>query len=87
MERQRKATLFAYKSVNGLTPYIFKDYFKKVSHGKGTRGDTVLQSIKLEVFRKSIQFQGNWLFNKLPNELKTENSVLHFKIKLGEHFN
>ena len=60
-ERQRKAALFAYKCVNGTTPYIFKDNFKKVSHGKGTRGDTVslkLPSIKLEVFRKSIQLQG-----------------------------
>ena len=83
-ERQRKAALFAYKCVNGITPYIFKDCFKKVSHCKGTRGDTVslkLPSIMLEVFRKSIQFQGDWLFNKLPNELKAENLLHHFEIK------
>ena len=41
---------------------------------------------KLEVYIRSIEFEGTWLFNKLPIELKTENSLLRFEIKLGEHF-
>ena len=89
-ERQRKAAVFTYKCVNGLTPPIFKDYFTKISHGKGTRGDAVnlkIPNAKLEAYRRSIQFQGAVIFNKLPMELKTETSLLRFKIKLGEHFN
>ena len=71
-------------------PLIFKDYFAKISHGKGTRGGEVsltIPSTKLEVYRSSLRFQGTWLFEKLPIELKTNNSLLRFKIKLGEHFN
>ena len=89
-ERQRKAAVFTYKCVNGLTPPIFKDYFTKISHGKGTRGDAVnlkIPNAKLEAYRRSIQFQGAVIFNKLPMELKTETSLLRFKIKLGGHFN
>ena len=33
-ERHRKAALFAYKCIHGLTPDVFKDYFEKVNHGK-----------------------------------------------------
>ena len=89
-ERHRNAALFAYKCIHGLTPDVFKDYFEKVNHGKRTRGDAVnlkLPKTKLEAFRKSIQFQGALLFNKLPNELKVENSLLRFKTKLREHLN
>ena len=80
--KTEKAALFAYECVNKLAPYLFKGYYQKVSHGKGKREDAVslkLPSTKLEVFRKRIQFQGGWPFNKLPSELKAENSVLHFK--------
>ena len=61
LERQRKAALLAFKCVNGLTPFIFKEYFKRVSHGRGTRGDSVslkLPSIKFEVFRKAFSSKG-----------------------------
>ena len=60
-ERQRIAALFAYKCVNGWTQNIFKDYFKKASHGKGTRSDAVslkLPNTKLEVVRRAVSSKG-----------------------------
>ena len=44
LERQRKPALLAFKCVNGLTPFIFKEYFKRVSHGRGTRGDSAYET-------------------------------------------
>ena len=47
-------------AING-TEVSNKDYFKKVSHGKGTRGDTIslkLSSVKLEVFGKVFSSKG-----------------------------
>ena len=90
LKRHRKAASFAYRCVNGLKLYIFKDYFKTLSYGKVTRGDTgslKLSSIKFKYLGKAFSSEEGWLFKKLPNEPKTENSLLHFKIKLGEHFN
>ena len=46
-----------------------------------------IPNTKLEAYRRSIQFQGAVICNKLPMERKTETSLLRFKIKLGEHFN
>ena len=75
IEKRRKVALFIYNCINGLAPHIFNNYYGKVDQGKGTRGDKTNVKIprtKLEVFWNGIQFQGTWLFNRLPNELKTE---------------
>ena len=67
--RNRQATLFTYKCMNGLGPEIFSGCFQRFNHGKRTRGDGInleLPKLKLEAFRKSIKYQGPLLFNKLP---------------------
>ena len=74
--------LAVFKCLNGLAPKAFEDYFKKVSHGKCTRANNtniVLPKIRTETGRKTFAYQGAIIFNKLPNELKTEKSLLRFR--------
>ena len=52
------------------------------SHSQNTRGNNVnlsLPKVKTEAGRKRFAYQGTIIFNKLPNDLKTEQSLLRFK--------
>ena len=58
------------------------DYFKKILHHKETRGNNknlLLPKVRTEAARKSFLFQGSKLYNKLPDALKQEQSIMNFK--------
>ena len=81
-----------HKSIQRVSPPKYHSYFKALQHGKNTRGDCnslVIPKVKTEVGRKTFKFQGTLLFNNLPNDLKTEKSIVVFKYRLkakGEVF-
>ena len=80
--RNRSCVLEVFKCLNGLARKAFQDYFKRVSHTKCTRANNIniaLPKIKTESGRKTFAYQGAILFNKLPSDLKTEQSLLRFK--------
>ena len=49
-ERQRNASLFTYKCVNGLIPDVFEDYFEKSNYGK----ETISNAVNLKLPKKTI---------------------------------
>ena len=58
--------------------------FTRVSHSQNTRGNNVnlsLPKVKTEAGRKRFAYQGTIIFNKLPNDLKTEQS-LYYVLKI-----
>ena len=68
-----------FKCLNGIAPVAFKVYFTRVSHSKCTRGNNkniVMPMIRTEAEKKTFAYQGAVIFNKLPSDLKTEQSLL-----------
>ena len=71
-----------FQCLNGLAPYDFMEYLQRVKHGKKTHGNEnslLLRRVKSEAGRKTFAFQGSKIFNKVPNRLKKETSILKFK--------
>ena len=80
--RDRKVATQVFKSLNKLTPECMHDKFKFVSHGIRTRGNgslLKLPSVRTEAGRKSFEFYGALVFNKLPKELRDQKSLATFK--------
>ena len=80
--RNKRCLVEVFKCQNGLAPRLFEGYFKKIQHHKETRGiniNLLLPKVRTEAGRKSVLFQGSVLFNKLPNALKGEQSIINFK--------
>ena len=76
-----------FKCLNGTVPTVLRNCFPRMSHSKGTRGnkrDLILPKVKTECGRKSFGFQGALVFDKLPDDLKTEQSLLIFKYKSND---
>ena len=42
--------------------------------------------VKTEIFRKSVHYQGATIFNKLPQELREETSIVILKNKLRDSY-
>ena len=76
--------LFMFKTLHGLTPTIFSDYFSGISHKYCTRtSDHNLHTpfFKLNVSKFSIRYRGPYLWNKVINrDLKNLTSVQKFKL-------
>ena len=73
-----------FKCVNRLAPYLFEDYFSKQYQTNGTRGNNVnlvVPPIRTEAARKTFYYQGTQIYNNLPTTLKTEASVVRFKMR------
>ena len=80
--RNRMCAIEVFKCLNGLAPPNYMKYFKRAQHCKGTRGNKhslTLPRIKSEAGRKTFAFQGAKIFNKIPNTVKTETSIVKFK--------
>ena len=79
--RNKKCLVEVFKC-HGLVPRLFEEYFKKIQHQKETRGNNInllLPKVRTEAGRKSFLFQGSKIYNKLPDALKGEKSVMAFK--------
>ena len=80
--RNRNCVHEVFKCLHGLAPMPLQKSFTRVSHSQNTRGNNVnlsLPKVKTEAGRKRFAYQGTIIFNKLPNDLKTEQSLLRFK--------
>ena len=63
--------------------------FEKISHQRETRGNNSklrLPKVKTESCRKMFSFQGALIFNKLPEDLRNETSLLIFNQKCRKFF-
>ena len=85
--RNRKCVIEVFKCKNRLAPRIFNEYFKIIQHQKDTRGNNsspLLPKARTEAGRNSFLFQGSKLFNKIPDVLKKEISLVIFKGRCNE---
>ena len=83
--RDRKVATHVFKSLNKLNPECMHDKFKFVSHNICTRGNNSLLSlptVRTEAGRKSFEFYGALVYNKLPKELRDQKSLATFKRKV-----
>ena len=71
-----------FKCLNGLAPSVYKDYFTRTSHTRSTRGNNNRRS-EGNLEEKHSHFMGANIFNSLPNDMKTETSILHYKTKFN----
>ena len=84
--RNGRAAIDVFKCLNGLSPEQFTQYFKRHQHGKDTRGNNsslVLPPIRTETGKRMFAFQGAQIFNKLPKDIRDEESLVRFKHKLS----
>ena len=66
---------------------MLEKHFKRLDHGKDTRGNKsnlVVPPIRTETARKALSYQGVKIYNRLPPELKNENSVVRFKKRCND---
>jgi len=80
--RNKMCALEVFKSLNGVSPHAFQNYFTRINHSQRTRANTkniVLPKVKTETGKKAFSFQGANIFNQLTEEMKTETSILRFK--------
>ena len=71
-----------FKCLNGILPPDYKEYLKCLDHCKGTCGNDhslLLPTVKSEAGMETFGFLGAKIFNKLPNNMKTESSIVYFK--------
>ena len=76
--RNKMCAIEVFKCLNGISPPDFKEYLKRLGHCKGARGNghsLLLPKVKSEAGRKTFGFLGAKIFNKLPNNMKTESSI------------
>jgi hypothetical protein len=83
--RNKNCAVDFFKCLNGLVPSVYKDYFTRTCHTKSTQGNNknlVLPRVRSES-GKTFAFYGAKIFNSLPNDMKTDTSILHYKTKLN----
>ena len=81
--------LEVFKTLNGVSPDAFQNYFMRVNHSQRTRANTkniVLPKLKSEAGKEGLFLSRGKVFNKLTDEMKTETSILRFK-NLSKNFN
>ena len=81
-KRNKACALEVFKCLNNISPNAYKNNFVRTNHCKSTRSNTKnisLPKIRSEAGSKSFAFKGAQIFNKLPDEMKTEKSILKFK--------
>ena len=83
---KRKICKFVRKCLDGQAAN-FVNYFTLIDHSRGTRNNKCsirLPSIKLESTRNSF-FSGAYVYNKLPNELRSEANFNNFITLLNKN--
>ena len=68
----------------------FSNYFVRTSHCKNTRGNNsniLIPKVRSENGRKMFAFQGAVQYNKLPMEIRNEQSFVLFKKRTALFFN
>ena len=68
---------------------IFEEYFTLISHEKGTRNNNYLlrlPRVKLEIAKQSFYYGGAKLYNTLPLDLRSVQTVVQFRKGLKGFF-
>ena len=82
--RNRRCIHEVFKCLHNIAPAAIHNCFTRLSHSKNTRGNNTnltLPKVKTECGRKLFSYQGALIFNKLPDDVKMEHSLLLFKKK------
>ena len=83
--------IFVFKCLKGNNgPAIFSNYFKILNHSQVTRRngiDLVIPVIRTEAGKKGCFYAGVNDYNSLQSDIKSINSLLIFKSKIGAIFN
>ena len=80
--RHKHICTFVFKGINEDVCENFKDYFQIQVNDIDTRhnGRSVrLPKVRLEVGRKSFYYQGRFIFNKLPLDIRKAPNLSYFK--------
>ena len=81
--------VLVFKSLHHLTPYYLSEKFKRNSemHSRVTRNvnDLHLPLCRLVTGQRTFSFRGAKMWNSLPPEIKSEQSLKSFKHKLHSH--
>ena len=81
--------VLVFKSLHHLTPYYLSEKFKRNSemHSRVTRNvnDLHLPLCRLVTGQRTFGFRGAKMWNSLPPEIKSEQSLKSFKHKLHSH--
>ena len=90
-ERNRRCVVEVFKCVNNVKMSSnFSNYFVRTSHCKNTRGNNsniLIPKVRSENGRKMFAFQGAVQYNKLPMEIRNEQSFVLFKKRTALFFN
>ena len=87
-QRKRKLAIDVFKSINGLK-LINNNNYERIAHTIGTRGNNNTLRIpkcKTEAMKRSTAYQGAAVFNELPVDIRSEESVIKFQ-KIVNNFN
>ena len=78
-----KIALLAYKSVNGLAPYYLQNMFQYAHHGHAMK--LIVPHYNSSYGRRSFSYIGPKIFNNLPTNITSSDSVEIFKSNLKTH--
>ena len=78
-----KIALLAYKSVNGLAPYYLQSMFQYAHHGHAMK--LIVPHYNSSYGRRSFSYIGPKIFNNLPTNITSSDSVEIFKSNLKTH--
>ena len=87
--RSIQSALFVFECLNGTSPSVFNNYFKKLDHAKSTRRNSIdlwIPKVRTESGKRGIYYSETKIFNALPIHIKTEKFRIIFKSALKEHF-
>ena len=84
-----QSALFVFECLNGTSPSVFNNYFRRLDHAKTTRRNSTdlwIPKVRTESGKRSIYYSGKKIFNALPVHIKTEKFRINCKSALKEHF-
>ena len=87
--RKRQKAILVFKALNGLTPSYLQNLFTKAKYSYHFRNaDNILSLPKprTNFLKRSFMYSGASLWNSLPVELRTINSLGVFKKSVKRHF-
>ena len=88
LQRTRTLAIEVYKSVNNMSPKYIQELFnvKNTTYGLRDNSRTTVPKCKTTTYGlKSLKFEGNNIWNKLPVHIKTSQSLSTFKDNIRKH--
>ncbi len=86
-QRSRRLTTEVYKAVNGMTPTYIQELFKvkEIPYNLRDPSETIIPKSNSTTYGlKSLEHEGNKIWNRLSVDIKTSDSLAIFKIKINK---